>query len=386
MSNSNAEWSPPEQWHERAIAWRASRIHDPARRLRFLRRVNGVPRCRRRRIPRSVQAALLILTLLAWPPPTTSDVDPVRRFHDAAPALNHATVAAVWLVDAQNGHEVYSNGLRVETRYETDGNPRSYLIYDAASEGREAIDAGSQPAGIIYHGTESLQAPFEAGQNRTLQRIGESLLSYVRSRRSYNYVIDRFGRVWRVVPEMAMANHAGWSVWASGGRVWVNLNRSFLGVAFESRTAGATGPKATPAQVQAARTLTEMLRARYRIPAENCVTHAQVSVSPGTFGIGYHTDWIAEFPFQQLGLSANYGLPAAALFIFGFGYDPPYATSGGEPLQEGLRRAEETLRQEAIARGVSPQEWRNRLQRKYRQIRTTLQSKGAAEENDSNER
>jgi N-acetyl-anhydromuramyl-L-alanine amidase AmpD len=45
-----------------------------------------------------------------------------------------------------------------------------------------------------------------------LKRIGESLLAYVRRKQAYNFVIDRFGRVYRVVPESDAANHAGNSI------------------------------------------------------------------------------------------------------------------------------------------------------------------------------
>jgi hypothetical protein len=173
---------------------------------------------------------------------------------------------SVWLVNKEGSFETWSNGLRVETRFETDAPPRSYLVYDLSSASRDALGPASHPAGIIFHSTESLQAPFEEDQNRRLQRLGENLLSYVRSKRCYNYVVDRFGRVWRVVPDGAMANHAGWSVWGSGSRVWVNLNRSFLGVSLEAETGDGAGGRVTPAQLHATRILTEMLRARYQIP------------------------------------------------------------------------------------------------------------------------
>ena len=39
-------------------------------------------------------------------------------------------------------------------------------------------------------------------------RLGESLLEYVRRGRAYHYLIDRFGRVYRVVAESDAANHA----------------------------------------------------------------------------------------------------------------------------------------------------------------------------------
>ena len=45
-------------------------------------------------------------------------------------------------------------------------------------------------------------------------RQHQRLLRYVQQNRLYHYVIDRFGRVYRVVAEESKANHAGHSVWA----------------------------------------------------------------------------------------------------------------------------------------------------------------------------
>ena len=107
-------------------------------------------------------------------------------------------------------------------------------------------------------------------------------MEYVSRRRSYHFVIDRFGRVFRIVQESDLANHAGHSVWADQKWIYVNLNESFFGVAFEAQTRHADEPSPlNPAQVHAGRILTDMLRAIYGIPPENCVTHAQVSVNPG---------------------------------------------------------------------------------------------------------
>ena len=65
------------------------------------------------------------------------------------------------------------------------------------------------------------------------------------------------------------ANHAGNSVWADDSVIYVNLNTSFLGVAFETQTQrGQDMPSANPAQIHSARVLTEMLRAKYHISGE----------------------------------------------------------------------------------------------------------------------
>src|ERR1019366_1882159 len=105
--------------------------------------------------------------------------------------------------------------------------------------------------------------------------IGESLLECVRRRQAYNFVLDRFGRVYRVVPEDEAANHSGNSAWADENWFYVNLNESFLGISFEA--ASPAPPRATaqneagigPAQVRSAAMLIEMLRHRYQMPASN---------------------------------------------------------------------------------------------------------------------
>ena len=74
------------------------------------------------------------------------------------------------------------------------------------------------------------------------------------------------------------ANHAGHSVWADSQWLYLELNSSFLGVAFEASMR--EDQPVNQAQIHAAKALTEMLRSKYNLPAENCVTHAQVSVNP----------------------------------------------------------------------------------------------------------
>jgi hypothetical protein len=146
----------------------------------------------------------------------------------------------------------------------------------------------------------------------------------------------------------------------------VNLNRSFLSIALEAQT---ESPEAlSPAQIHAAHVLTDMLRAKYGIPAGDCVTHAQVSVSPASMLIGYHTDWAAGFPFRALGLPDNYGLPLPSVTVFGFGYDDLLLRASGERPWSGLERAERGLMQASADEGVPPGVYRRRLQERYRRI------------------
>ena len=222
------------------------------------------------------------------------------------------------------------------------------IAWKAGQPGAEPGPQRSQPAGIVYHTTESDQLPFEADQARELKRVGEELLLFVRNKRAYHYVIDRFGRVHRMVDETDTANHAGNSVWADSQWVYLDLNRSFLGISFEARTATDHQP-VNPAQIHAARILTEMLRSKYNLPAGNCVTHAQVSVNPDNMRVGWHTDWGSNFPFQEAGLPDNYQQPLPSLYLFGFDYDPAYINSTSSPLWKGLALADAQVRESAAA-------------------------------------
>jgi hypothetical protein len=267
----------------------------------------------------------------------------------------------VWQVEQSGTSETYSNGLRIDNRFVVSTHPRSYRTFPGP-------DRSAQPAGIVFHTTESRQAPFEANQNRTLQRLGEGLLEYVQRRRSYNFLIDRFGRVYRIVKESDAANHAGFSVWADERRRYINLNESFLGVALEAHTEpGQTDPQLSPAQTRATAMLTEMLRSRYRISAANCVTHAQVSVNPSNMLVGYHTDWASSFPFQSLGLPDNYALPLPAMWAFGFESDPSFLHTAGDRMAASVSLAEQSLLKSATEAGVSAGAYRATLRKRYQE-------------------
>jgi hypothetical protein len=267
--------------------------------------------------------------------------------------------ADVWLVEKTAESETYSNGLRIDNRFQVTTHPRSYLAFPA--DGSQSVRR-TEPAGVVFHTTESAQAPFEASENRVLKRIGESLLEYVRRRQAYNFVLDRFGRVYRVVPEDEAANHSGTSAWADENWFYVNLNESFLGISFEAVSPG----EPSPAQVHSAAMLIEMLRCRYRIPASNYVTHAQVSVNPSNMQVGLHLDWASGFPFEALGLEDNYAEALPALWAFGFDYDTSFSRRAGARMRTGLDAAGGILTRNAAAAGLRPAEYKNRLRQRYR--------------------
>jgi N-acetylmuramoyl-L-alanine amidase len=289
----------------------------------------------------------------------------------------------IWLVDKSAAFEIYSNGLRIDNKFSTANHPRSYLAFASASSGATLSERRTEPAGIVYHTTESLQEPFEAAQNRKLKKVGESLLDYVKGKKAYNFVIDRFGRVFRVVRETDAAEHAGYSVWADEKWLYVNLNESFLAVSLETGTQpGQVEAAVTAAQIRAAAMLTEMLRGRYRIAAGNCVTHAQVSVSPSRMLAGYHMDWASSFPFEEIGLPNNYALPLPSIAAFGFRYDANYARVAGVRLSEGARLGERELETRALAAGMSVPAYRKARQKQYRELLAATRGAVVSHEGD----
>jgi len=361
---------------EARIALIAGRIWDPVSRLRFLR--SAAPRNSLRRRLSHVSFrhwilwAVLLLALLmpllmklaaGKPEPLTTLLVAPRP----APAAGVHNAAPVWQVEQTGDSEVYSNGLRIDIRFTVTNRPRLYTAFQRAGASSISRVRRSQPAGIVYHTTESCQAPLQAEDTPVLKRLGESLLEYVCRKRAYHYLIDRFGRVYRVVAESDTAYHAGYSVWANDEWFYINLNEAFLGVSFEAQThPGQTEGVVSPAQVRAAAMLTEMLRSRYQIPSEDCVTHAQVSVNPSNMLVGYHTDWAAGFPFEALGLPDNYRVALPSLWAFGFDYEPAWMASCGDQMASGVKLAEQDIVRQAAAAGMRPAAYRKALRDQYR--------------------
>lgn len=348
----------------------AGGIGDPVIRLRFLKMIAPVPKPRSRWRYTSLATSVCLAAMLggglllrvgARPklPPQRATVAP------ASPSPPAATPSArVWLVEQSAASESYSNGLRIDDRFVVTNHPRRYLLFREGGP-----EARSQPAGIVFHTTESRQAPFEPSANQLLRRLGGSVIDYVQRKRAYHFLIDRFGRVYRIVAEADAANHAGFSVWAGPAGAYLNLNESFLGVSFEADThPGQIETSVSPAQIRAAAMLVEMLRSRYEIPAENCVAHSQVSVNPSNMRVGYHTDWASSFPFEQLGLPNSYARPAPAVELFGFEYDSRFLHWAGTPLFAGVQSAESKVEAEARSRSLSVPAYRKRLQDRYRRL------------------
>ena len=380
---------PPGPMIASLIEWRAGRIEDPIERLRFLRSAAG--RASRPVIDASAWrhvrlrgiAPVLLWAFVFLPAPGPSNTRKEMAVPTDAGVPGGDRAAAVWLVENNAAFEIYSNGLRVEKEHMTTNRLRgTYPIFrrtppDLPGPREEPFSSGQDPAGIVFHSTESHMAPFEPAETRTLKRLGKFLIDYVRQKRAYHYLIDRFGRVYRVVQESDAANHAGRSLWADSKGTYVYLNDSFLGVALEAQTDRAT---VSAAQTHALRVLTEMLRAKYRIPAGNCITHAQVSVNMTDYLIGYHTDWAIGFPFAEAGLPDNYRLPLASISEFGFDYDNSFLNAAGDRRWSGLTASLSQVREQALASGVPLAQHRRLLQQRFESILNSAAIRDRGEE------
>ncbi len=364
---------------ERYVDWRAKRISDPIDKLQYLRRgmKDRNPPVRRPVWKRlSLGAFVIVAVSILLPAPSHRQMLP-----ETTQKPSPETYSNIWLVEESDREQVFSNGLRIDKRFSVPNRPRSYQALDRKHGMTPSPDWRSQPAGIVFHTTESALAPFEAEKNGALKRISQILIASLRDNRSYHFLIDRFGRVFRLVEETSAANHAGNSIWADQNWAYLNLNSSFLGISFEAQTnPGEPVPTINTAQIHAGRILTEMLRSKYRIPGENCVTHAQVSVNPSNMRIGYHTDWARGFPFAALGLDNNYGLPLPSLSDFGFQYDDIFRQAIGPDLWKGIPRAESQRELEAASHHRTIAGQRRFLQERYRKLYPAFKLTGAIEE------
>ena len=399
----------------------ASRISDPAERLRFLR-----SHAHRHSRPGSQEPTVLVHRMAepvrpAWTrpkvllsggaavalavvavfvaqmsssagvaPPSDSEADgqaATGRIPSALEAVAElGPPPAVWQVSSTKTTETYSNGLQIDTRFETTYQPREkYPIFalpadfphEADPSGKtyvQQIGEAQEPRGIVYHTTESQMVPFTEASSANIDRLGKSLARLLKSEHAYHYLIDRYGRVFRIVKESNAAGHTGFSAWADSRGLYVNLNHSFLGVAFEAQSGEPRD--VTAAQVTAARMLTEMLRYRYSIPEENCVTHAQVSINPYSMKLGNHTDWAYNFPFKALGLSDNYALAPAAIWALGFTYDEDLIGRSAGQKWPGLSAADTLFARYAADHKQTSAQYRLALRRRYKEIRRQLKKKG----------
>jgi len=261
--------------------------------------------------------------------------------------------ASVWLVEKGETSEQYSNGLRIDTTFSVAGERRRFRTFEAGRGMSDEIF--DKPAGILFHTSESDIWPLDEEHNEKLRDSSHNLLRYLKRNLVYHYLVDRFGRVYRVVDEQSKANHAGQAVWSREAAVYLNLNHAFLGICFETRWEGGKALPITAAQLAAGRGLTDYLQQRFAIPGDMCVGHGIVSVNAKTHLIGHHLDWARGFPFEAFGLPDQYARALPSVALFGFTYDDPFLATMGEPWP-GVREAEQVLAGEAARRGTTAEE------------------------------
>lgn len=272
----------------------------------------------------------------------------------------------VWRISRpEEKEERYSNGGRILTDYVTENRPRNYYLYPKDNPfGEVSTEVQRKPVGIVYHTSESELVDFTADNNDDIGKRSKGLLAWVKKNKLYNYVIDRFGQIYRIVPDEQAANHAGNSLWSDSQYIYVGLNESFIGVAFETQSE-AGEDQLTEAQIVAGRVLTAILRSQHGIDDANCVTHGLVSINPEQMVIGFHHDWIRGFPFEAMGLSDKYKVPPSAIKDYGCVYGDDLVNYMGGKAQPGFAAAEAEFRRRAEQSQLKPEELRRRAHDRY---------------------
>ena len=287
----------------------------------------------------------------------------------------------VWRVEATDEVERYSNGARILKRYETENRPRGYYLIPRGGE-TAAGPIRREVVGIVYHTSESDILPFVSENNQSIAYRSKGLLEYVRRHKSYNYLIDRYGEIYRIVRDEHTAFHAGHSIWGDDRYSYVGLNESFIGICFESTsTAGTLEETLTEAQIVSGRALTNVLRSRYNIDDANCTTHGLVSINPDKMVVAYHYDWVRNFPFEAMGLSDKYKVAPPNMIDYGCVYDEETLAKLKNTLWSGAVRAEEEFRRRVDRSRMSSEALRLRLRDRYlAQLNRARQQSSSGEE------
>src|SRR5262245_11500624 len=166
----------------------------------------------------------------------------------------------VWQVEKKDDFERYSNLAIIKTNYEIDSRRRGYYLIPRNSQ-TEDNQLRRDIVGIVYHTPASHIKLFTVDNNVTIQKGTEGLIAFIRANKSYHYLIDPFGVIYRIIKDEEVAFHAGHSVWSDKDNIYVGLNESFIGVCFEAET----NAQLTEAQLISGRLLTNILRSKYKI-------------------------------------------------------------------------------------------------------------------------
>jgi hypothetical protein len=296
----------------------------------------------------------------------------------------------IWLVEKTSDREIYSNRLQIITTHTVDHIPRQYCRFPRNSnQSPTDIQTVNKISGIVYHASESDLFPFTPEMNTSIKKYTGQLIKYLQRQKSYHYLIDRFGRVYRLIADNQVAFHAGNSVWADDEEIYLNLNHAFIGICFEGKdfeetentepsenqTVQSKSPRLRPtgissfnnAQLRSGKELTDWLRIKYNIPQNNCVPHAIISVNPKDMLIGFHLDLSRGFPFAKFGLSNKYLEPLPSIVEFGFHHDRYFKKIFDGDIWPGIRQSEKILKRQARDSGMSLVKYRSGLHQKFTQ-------------------
>ena len=286
----------------------------------------------------------------------------------------------IWLVEKTADVETYSNRLQIITSFSVENIKRSYLAFSKEPDKLpRQEDLSTEIRGILYHASEGDMVPFRPDKNRLIKKYSSQLLSYVCRKKGYHYLIDRFGRVYRIVREEDAAFHAGNSVWADDNSIFLNLNHAFIGICFEGKgfkevsDPSARKPKIvtmdtsiiTDAQVKSGKELTDWLRFKYGIPQQNCVPHGISSIYPKNRLVGYHLDLAYGFPFHRFRLRNKYNEMIPSIIEFGFTCDSYFHKVLKGNMWPGIKRSEKYLKNKAKLSSVSTKAYRKKLNRRF---------------------
>lgn len=319
-------------------------------------------------------------------PPAGKPANTAKAMDHRPPAFADYLKEPIWLVERRGDTEFYSNRLQIITSATVKNIPRSYFRFpkDRGKAPDEAMPTNAV-AGLLYHTSESDLFPLLPEMNQSIKKYSRWLVRYTGKNHSYHYLIDRFGRVFRIVHEDHVAFHAGNAVWADRDWLYLNLNHAFLGICFEGRdydrnTPAKGGKKnrempnlslskgatLNEAQLKSGRELSDWLRVKYRIPQQNCVTHGLASVNPRKRLIGYHLDLSTGFPFKRFRLSDKNLEALPAITEFGFSYDNYFLKVFDGKLWPGIHLSEAILRKRAQEARLPLHGYRKLLVGKFR--------------------
>jgi hypothetical protein len=128
----------------------------------------------------------------------------------------------IFLRENNREYEKWSNGCQILKKYETDNHPRAYYTIPRGAE-TDGEQVSNKIVGIIYHTPESHIVDFTPDNNEAIQKGSRQLIEWIRDHKLYNYLIDRYGDIYRIIRDEHAADHAGHSVWADAKNTYVLL-------------------------------------------------------------------------------------------------------------------------------------------------------------------